>query len=162
MTRSVALPPRLTQCGPDPFLSATVQVETINRLLKAAPGRRGKAATTSSNQPTNANSRDASPPPPPAPTLFRTVTSIRSGEYTIALSVPPALDFLAYVDAALPPAQAPASAPRSVKGVCAIEGCGKERKYRCVGGREAFEVGGCGIDHLKIVQERVKASAAMA
>jgi len=41
------------------------------------------------------------------------------------------------------------------KGVCKVEGCGKERKYRVVGGgeREWKEGwGGCGLDHLRVVQ----------
>lgn len=45
------------------------------------------------------------------------------------------------------------------KGVCKVEGCGKERKYRVVGGGErewAEGWGGCGVEHLKEVQGMVK------
>lgn len=44
------------------------------------------------------------------------------------------------------------------KGLCNVDGCGRERKYRVVAGsKKDWEEGwgGCGMEHLKVVQGMV-------
>jgi len=43
---------------------------------------------------------------------------------------------------------------RNTKGNCAVPGCDQPRKYRCVA---KFEVGGCSLEHLRQVEQSLKA-----
>lgn len=127
------------------------QIETINRLLKAQTGRtRGKASvTTTATASLLASAEANSPPPPrPPPSLFRSISSIRSGAFVVTLSAPEDPDYVAKL--ASPPAVSFPQVP--TPALCTIDGCGRPRKYRCVG---AFERGGCGLEHLRIAQAGV-------
>ncbi|CED82436.1 INO80 complex subunit B-like conserved region [Phaffia rhodozyma] len=141
------------------------KIETVNRLLKAQSSRsRGKASavllSTSASGPANPNPADGTnssdqhasgihTPAPPLPTAFRTIQSIKSGAYEITLSAPLNPAFMAKL---AKPIDRENKRKQGPKPVCSVEDCGKERKYRCVGGEDAFELGGCGLDHLRTVQ----------
>ncbi|PLW23181.1 hypothetical protein PCASD_14839 [Puccinia coronata f. sp. avenae] len=72
------------------------KTETINRLLKGQIGKAGRASTKTAGgaidtAEENANQVVKAPAPPPLPTMLRTISSIRSGEYVASLSIPSAI-----------------------------------------------------------------------
>lgn len=137
------------------------QIETINRLLNAQPGRnRGKAANPNipSNSSTNLSPSkdDSEPTPPPPPTFFRTVQSIKSGEFSITLSAPEDPDYLRKLDRGVAGGVGPEpdvnSRPKNSNGLCSVDGCDRKRIYRCVKGSGGFDSGGCGLEHFKLLE----------
>jgi len=72
------------------------KTETINRLLKGQIGKAGRGsskATGGAIDPAEENSSQVvkAPAPPPLPTMIRSISSIRSGEYVASLSIPASL-----------------------------------------------------------------------
>ena len=51
-----------------------------------------------------------------------------------------------------PPVEVARRRERTLVG-CAVDGCRGVRKYRCVGD---FEVGGCSMEHLRVLDARVR------
>lgn len=90
----------------------------------------------------------AAPPAPEIPTMYRWVSTSRSPkDGMIVEGATPAMS-LAF---AVPPGvltEIPVPVVKQ-KTVCAVEGCGQDRKYRLV---RDWERGACGMAHLKILQ----------
>ncbi|KAF7365759.1 PAPA-1 domain-containing protein [Mycena venus] len=71
---------------------------------------------------------------------------------TISLSLPASVALaIQPLDAEMPPA-APEKPLARVPAVCGVAGCGKDRRYRLVGGE--WGAGACGMVHLKILEGR--------
>lgn len=83
----------------------------------------------------------AAPTPPIEPTLFRWVSSSKPDAPALSFSVPVSL-------LPAPPTTAPLPPPRS-NAVCDVQGCSLPRKYKSV---KDPRKGGCGMEHLKLVQ----------
>lgn len=135
---------RLNMCG-------RVQMEAINRLLKAQSGR-GRGTRTprggedGSRDGSMAAGGEESQMTPR--TLIRLTSTIKDGDFKMSLSFPKReQDVLA----AVPKTQSTSAFAEHV-GRCGVKGCDRERIYRCT---KKPEVGGCSLAHLKEVQQGV-------
>ena len=141
------------------------QAETINRLLKKQSRPRGKKSTATTadvDEEIDPDAEDASVPVPvPAlPTLFRWVSSSKLDTPALSFSVPVAYlpdqppdgeNGVGAGGAPVPPLAISPLKPPEPKPVplCDVKGCQLPRKYKLV---KNPTMGGCGMEHLKMLQ----------
>ncbi|KAF9035003.1 hypothetical protein BDZ89DRAFT_1011776 [Hymenopellis radicata] len=134
------------------------KAETINRLLKKQSRPRAKRAGNAPTPRADASKADSGEeemdvdeapvviPEPQIPTMYRWVSTSRpprdgmdvEGKMSLAFAIPPSLL-----------SEIPPPPVIKAKPLCAVEGCGSERKYRLV---RDWERGACGMSHLKILE----------
>ncbi|KAJ7776940.1 hypothetical protein DFH07DRAFT_32923 [Mycena maculata] len=151
------------------------KAETINRLLKKQSRPRNKRTTALSTAtpvevPTPVAASEAAgsvadvieervpePEKDPEPTMYRWISTSRptptpdtaSDENAppsvmrVSFSVPTSVTSLYTLPAPVPPEPRPPA-------VCGVKGCGKDRRYRLVGGE--WGAGACGMGHLKLLK----------
>lgn len=96
------------------------------------------------------------PPEEVKPVMYRWVSSIKGDNMSITLSVPeiiipPATTDNASATPAVEEEDPKVKAARG-PGICAVEGCGKPRKYRVP---KDWTVGACDASHLRLVTSRI-------